>query len=183
MARHAHDRRGTDVPFGALRLRAGGGARLRCVPGVGGPFRPRGVPRPRSSDTGSRRCTWCRRCSCVSCDCPGGARALRRVVAAPHLAHRGAVPAGREARDDRVAGTDHRRVLRQHRGRLHHRLHQRGVARPSRYRRTAAARRATCAIIDENGPVPVGRVRRGLRSCGAPTRTSRTSASPRRAPR
>ena len=36
------------------------------------------------------------------------------------------------------------RVLRQHRGRLHHRVHQRGVARPSGHRWSSAARPATC---------------------------------------
>ena len=69
----------------------------------------------------------------------GGAGEVRRVVAALHGARRRAVPARREAPDDRVVGRLDHGVLRGHRGRRHHR-HRRGVDEEARHRRRGLAR-------------------------------------------
>ena len=68
----------------------------------------------------------------------GDAREVRRVVAAPHGARGGAVPARREAPDDRVVGSRDRRVLRRERRRRHARVRE-GVARAPGHGRAQVA--------------------------------------------
>ena len=101
-------------------------------------LRPRGVPADRggASRLGGADGPDDVRAAAVAAR--GGARTLRAVLAALGRARGRAVPARGQARDDRVAGTDRRRVLRRHRDRAGRVLHERAVAR--RIREQSAGR-------------------------------------------
>ena len=105
---------------------------------------------PHRHATRSRTPTWCRRSSCACSGSPKRrTRQVRRVVAAPHGARGGAVPARREASDDRVVGSGDRRVLRRERRRRHARVRE-GVARAPRHGRARRGRASEIVILDDD---------------------------------
>ena len=110
---------------------------------------------------------------------PEDERAARPVVAARGRPRRGAVPAGRQGGDDRVARPDHLRVLLGDRGLPAHRDRLRGLARAPRLGRQGAARHAAHPRRRrQRARRPASRARCGPRAA----RSSSTTTTPRRRP-
>ena len=86
-------------------------------------------------------------------------------------------------RDDRVARPDRRRVLRRHRDRARHLLHERGVARAPRARSGARSPARGSKILGEDGSELPARASRARSTCGStcgptsPTKATRRSAA------
>jgi hypothetical protein len=92
----------------------------------------------------SRRCNPCRSlCSWANSGVQASercARKIRRVLPGGGGARRRPLPRTGQGADDRLVGTDHPGVLRGDRGTGFHRLRQRTVAQPPRYRRAGRIR-------------------------------------------
>ena len=84
---------------------------------------------------------------------------LRCLLAQVHNPRRGAMPARRQASDDRLVGTGHPRVLRLHRVERGDVCHQRRHAGQARHRRDAPSTGAELRILDDDGKLlPAGEV-------------------------